>query len=285
LSAAVVGAAPETPTPAAPEKPPELTSVSGRFVQEDFAPVSGGVVYFLFQERLKEIPHEDAMAKVRAMSEVAAEVDKDGSFTLEMKPGNFAIVYDQQAKFSEEAAKPGPDSMAVVRKLTREQVDGKIAAIRENAQKGLPIADGKIGDAFIIENRLIRPPISDFGEMALSVDHSVAVIAVKEDGELVDFPVLLKLRGKNGDIYEAHTPSMASPGKFVFQDVQPQRYDVFAIGVRPKPGAGDDATTPTLENSAFESDGTPMEHKVTVIPGKPGEQEEPPPPPVPAEKK
>ncbi len=100
--------------------------------------------------------------------------------------------------------------------------------------------------------------------MPLGVDQSVTVQAVKENGEVVDFPVMLKLRGKNGDICEPHLPTTSSPGRFVFADLIPQRYDVFAIGVKLEPRADAPETTPTLENTAFEFDGTPLEHKVTV---------------------
>lgn len=261
---AQVGQSDQPTTSTGPQKPPELTVVSGRFVRDDYTTIGGGVVYFIFQDRLKELPHENTMEKVRAMAETAAEVDAEGNFYLEMKPGNFAFVYDPQAKFSEEVAKPGPKSMEKLRKRTKEQLDAVVKAIVENAKKGLPIRDGKIGDCYIIENRFVRPPISDFGIMPLGVDQSVTVQAVKENGEVVDFPVMLKLRGKNGDICEPHLPTTSSPGRFVFADLIPQRYDVFAIGVKLEPRADAPETTPTLENTAFEFDGTPLEHKVTV---------------------
>ncbi|MGC8842294.1 MAG: hypothetical protein ACP5QZ_12695, partial [Candidatus Sumerlaeaceae bacterium] len=130
--------------------------------------------------------------------------------------------------------------------------------------KGLPIENGRIGTAYVVENRFVRPPAVDFGEMPLGVDQSATIIAVKENGEIVDFPVMLKLRGKNGDIYEPHTPTLNSPGRFVFCDLEPQRYDVFAIGVRMAPKEDAPVTTPTLENTAFEFEGVPIEHKVTV---------------------
>ncbi len=246
------------------KKAPELTVVGGRFVRDDFTTIGGGVVYFVFQERLKELPHENPLAKAKAMAETAAEVDEEGNFYLEMKPGNFALIYDPNEKFSPEKAQPGPESMEKLRKRTPEQVKALVDAIRENAAKGLPIKDGRLGDAYVIENRFVRPPVVDFGEMPLGVDQSVTVIAVKENGEIVDFPVMLKLRGKNGDVYEPHTPTLNTPGQFVFCDVEPQRYDVFAIGVRMAPKADAPITTPTLENAAFEFEGVPMEHKVTV---------------------
>ncbi len=246
------------------KKAPELTIVGGRFVRDDYTTIGGGVVYFIFQERLKELPHENTMEKVRAMAETAAEVDEEGRFYLEMKPGNFALVYDPTAKFRPEMANPGPESMEKLRKRTPEQVKALIDVIRENAAKGLPIQNGRIGDAYIIENRFVRPPAVDFGDMPLGVDQSATVIAVKENGEIVDFPVMLKLRGKNGDIYEPHTPTLNSPGRFVFCDLEPQRYDVFAIGVRLAPKEDAPITTPTLENTAFEFEGVPIEHKVTV---------------------
>ncbi|MGB9692655.1 MAG: hypothetical protein ACPL7D_10875, partial [Candidatus Sumerlaeaceae bacterium] len=240
------------------KKPPELTIVGGRFVRDDFTTIGGGVVYFIFQERLKELPHENTMEKVRAMAETAAEVDAEGNFYLEMKPGNFALVYDPNAQFKPEMADPGPESMEKLRKRTPEQVKALIDVIRENAAKGLPIENGRIGTAYVVENRFVRPPAVDFGEMPLGVDQSATIIAVKENGEIVDFPVMLKLRGKNGDIYEPHTPTLNSPGRFVFCDLEPQRYDVFAIGVRMAPKEDAPVTTPTLENTAFEFEGVPI---------------------------
>jgi hypothetical protein len=253
-----------TPTQSTPQKPPELTVVGGRFVKDDFTTIGGGTVYFIFQERLKELPHENTLEKVRAMAEAAAEVDAEGNFYLEMKPGNFAIVYDPNTPFKPEMAAPGPESMEKLRKRTPEQIKQVVAAIRENAAKGLPIKDGRIGDAYIIENRFVRPPVVDFGEMPLGVDQSAKVIAVKENGEVVDFPVMLKLRGKNGDIYLPHTPTINTPGEFVFCDLEPQRYDVFAVGVKMAPREDAPVTTPTLENTAFEFEGEPLVHKVTV---------------------
>lgn len=260
-----------SPSPRAAEaakKPPELTLVTGRFVRDDYTTIGGGVVYFVFQERLKELPHENTLAKVRAMAETAAPVDAEGRFSLEMKPGNFAIVYDPTATFSPELAQPGPESMEKLRKRTAEQVKAVVDAIRENAALGLPIVEGKIEGAYVVENRFVRPPAVDFGEMPLGVDQSAKVIAVKENGEIVDFPVMLKLRGKNGDIYEPHLPTKSSPGQFVFCDLEPQRYDVFALGVRLAPDPNAPITTPTLENTAFEFEGVPLEHKVIVkLPG------------------
>jgi len=269
LASSVLGdqakqAAPDKASSSGPQKPPELTIVTGRFVQDDFTTVGGGTVFFIFQDRLKELPHENTLAKVRAMAETAAEVDAEGNFYLELKPGNFAFVYDPNTSFTEELAKPGPESMEVLRKRTPEQLKALVNVIRENAAKGLPIKDGKIGDAYIVENRFVRPPVSDFGEMPLGADQSATVVAVKENGEVVDFPVMLKLRGKNGDVYEPHTPTLSTPGEFVFCDLEPQRYDVFAIGVRMAPAEDAPITTPTLENTAFEFEGTPLVHKVTV---------------------
>lgn len=246
------------------QKPPELTVVGGRFVRDDFTTIGGGTVYFIFQERLKELPHDNTLAKVRAMAEVAAEVDAEGNFYLEMKPGNFALVYDPNTPFQPEMAQPGPESMERLRKRTPEQIKQLVATIRENAAKGLPIKEGRIGDAYVIENRFVRPPLVDFGEMPLGVDQSAKVIAVKEDGQVVDFPVLLKLRGKNGDVYLAHPPTLNTPGEFLFRDLEPQRYDVFAEGVRLAPSDDAPITTPTLENTAFEFEGEPLVHKVTV---------------------
>jgi hypothetical protein len=247
-----------------PKKPPELTIVGGRFVRDDYTTIGGGVVYFIFQERLKELPHENTLAKAKAMAETAAEVDADGNFYLEMKPGNFAMIYDPNAKFTDDLAQPGPESMEKLRKRTPEQVKALVDTIRENAAKGLPIQDGRIEDAYVIENRFVRPPAVDFGEMPLGVDQSATVLAVKEDGSPVDFPVMLKLRGKNGDVYEPHTPTLETPGQFIFCDLEAQRYDVFAIGVRTAPSADAPVTTPTLENTAFEFEGVPLDHKVTV---------------------
>lgn len=272
--AAWAGAAPEeTPKDDNAKPPPELTDVSGHIVQADSSNTTGGVAYFIFQRRLMEIPQADPMAKVRAMAEVAVALDKDGSFTLSMAPGNYALVFDPDAAPTGDELKPGPDSFAVSKKLTPDQQKARIEVIKENGQKGLPIKDGKIGNGFIIENRIVRPPVTEFGDMQLGADHSVTVIAQTAEEKAVDFPVLLKLRGKNGDIYEAHPPSVSEPGKFVFHDVFPQEYEVFAIGQKPKPGAGDDVTTPSLKNSAFLFEGTPKDVKVTVVPRTKAESE------------
>ena len=261
------------------EPPPELTEVNGRLMVDEDTGSTGGVIYFVFQSRLMEIPHADPMEKVTAMSETAVAVDEDGSFTLNMAPGTYAMVYDPEATFSEDLAKPGPDSIGAQKRRT---VD--IETIKENAQKGLPIKDGRLGTAYVIENRSIRPPIVSFGEMDLGVDHSARVLAMGGDGKPIDFPAMLRLRGMNGDIYFSQPLSVSDPGVYKFSDLIPQRYDVFALATKPKPGSGDEATTPSIENGAFMFEGDPIEHKVTVRPYKPGDDDMPPPPDPPAKK-
>lgn len=249
-------------TDASENEAPEITVVSGQLLRPDSTPASGGVVYFLFQNRLNEIPHADSTAKITAMSEVAAAVDTEGSFTLKMKPGNFAMVYDPSA--TEVPSEPGAESMAVMKRATREQVQGRIAAIKENAAKGLPIQNGKLGEMFVVENRYIRPPISNFGEISLQSNSAVTVKAVDENGELIGFPATLRLRGKNGDIMEPHTPSVSTRAQYSFHDLMPQSYQVFALGSMPRPGAGDEVTTPTVSNDQFLFAGDPVVQEVVV---------------------
>lgn len=243
---------------------PEITSVSGQLITADGKPASGGVVYFIFQGRLNEIPHINPLDKVRAMVEEAVAVDSEGSFSLKMKPGNFAMVYDPAA--TEAPAEPGPESMAVIKRLSPEQVQARIAAIKENAAKGLPIKNGKLGDAFVIENRYIRPPVSDFGELQLQSNAVATIKAVTETGEPINFPATLRLRGKNGDIMEPHTPSISTRAQYAFHDIMPQSYQVFALGTLPRPGAGDEITTPIVTNDQFIFTGDPLTHEVIVEP-------------------
>lgn len=244
------------------DEAPEMTQVTGQLLQSSGAPVSGGVVYFVFQNRLNEIPHTNPLDKIKAMTEIAATVDSQGTFTLKMKPGNFAMVYDPSG--TDAPSEPGPESMASLQRLTPEQVQARIAAIKENAAKGLPIENGKIGDAFVIENRFVRPPVTDFGELPLQNSASVTVKALDGNGELINFPATLRLRGKNGDIMEPHTPSISKRALYEFHDLMPQSYEVFALGTRPRPGAGDEITTPTINNSQLIFAGDAMEHEVVV---------------------
>jgi len=241
---------------------PETTEVSGHLVLPDGKSAADGVVYFVFQNRLNEVPHTDSVDKIKNMVEAAAEVDEEGSFTLKMKPGNFAMLYDPAAV--EAPSQPGPESMSVVRKLSRDQVQSRIAAIKENAMQGLPISDGKIGDAYIVENRFVRPPISNFGDIQLQNDGVVTVKAVDDKGEPINFPATLRLRGKNGDIMEPHTPSVSKRAQYSFHDIMPQSYQVFALGTLPRPGAGDELTTPTVSNDQFVYTGEPLDHEVVV---------------------
>jgi hypothetical protein len=261
------------------QPPPELTEVSGRLMVNEDTGSTGGVVYFVFQSRLMEVPHENSMEKVKAMAETAVAIDADGSFTLKMSPGTYAMVYDRSAAPSEDISKPGPESITAMKKRTP-----NMEAIKENAEKGLPIKSGRLGDGYVIENRSVRPPIVGFGEMVLGEDHSARVLAVDGDGKPIEFPAVLRLRGMNGDIYLSHPRSVSDPGIYQFSDLIPQRYDVFALATKPKPGSGDEATTPSIENGAFMFEGDPIEHKVTVRPYKPGD-DAPPPPPEPAAKK
>lgn len=247
------------------ENAPEVTTVSGQLVNADGTPVSGGVAYFVFQGRLNEIPHTNPLDKVMAMTEKAVAVDTEGSFTLRIKPGNFAMVYSPAA--TEVPAEPGPESMAAMRRLSPEQVQARIAAIKENAAKGLPIKNGKLGEAFVIENRFVRPPISDFGELQLQSNAVATVKALDENDEPINFPATLRLRGKNGDIMEPHTPSINTRAQYSFHDIMPQSYQVFALGTLPRPGAGDEVTTPVVTNDQFVFTGEPLTHEVVVEPG------------------
>lgn len=244
------------------EQAPEVTDVSGHLIKADGSSVAGGVIYFVFQGRLNEIPHTNPLEKVKAMAEEAVSVDAGGSFTLNMKPGNFAMIYDPNA--TEVPADPGPESMSVMKRLTKEQVQGRIAAIKENAVKGLPIQNGKLGDAFVIENRFIRPPISNFGDLQLQNNAVVTITAVDDKGELITFPATLRLRGKNGDIMEPHTPSISKRAQYSFHDLMPQSYQVFALGSLPRPGAGDEITTPTISNDQFVFTDESLTHEVVV---------------------
>ncbi len=246
---------------------PEITTVAGQLVGSEGTPASGGVLYFIFQNRLNEIPHANPLDKVRAMAEDAVAVDSQGSFTLKLKPGNFAMVYDPTA--TEVPAEPGPESMAVMKKVTRESVQARIAAIKENASVGIPIENGKLGEAFVIENRYIRPPISNFGQVQLQNPGIVTVKAVDGNGELINFPATLRLRGKNGDIMEPHTPSVSTRAQYTFHDLMPQSYQVFALGTLPAPGAGDQVTTPVIENDQFIYTGDVLSHEVVVEQPKP----------------
>lgn len=265
-------------------EPPELTTVTGYLMQDENTTASGGLAYFIFQSRLNEIPHENPMEKVNAMAEKVVPVTEEGRVEARMAPGNYALIYEPQAD-NEQVPGPGPESMAVAKRMSREQMQRRIEAIKQNAQQGLPVVDGKLGDSFVIENRFVRPPIVDFGAMVVQSDDVVQITANKEDGGVIDFPVALRLRGKNGDILEPHTPSVSEQGVYTFYDVFPQSYQVFALGTKPKPGMGDDITTPTVENDTLVFDGTAVEHTVIVKPGKPGgsaNQDAPPPTPPPA---
>lgn len=255
--------------------PPEMTSVSGRLML-DGKGVTGGVAYFVYEKRLSELPQENPMEKIRAMAETAVAVDQEGSFTLNMAPGNYALVYDPKATASANELKPGTESFAMSKRPTREQVKARIEAIKKNVEVGLPIKQGKIGDAYVVENRVVRPPVTEFGETDLGADHSVTVLAEGTDGKLVDYPVSLHLRGRNGDVFEPHPPSRSESGKFVFENVFPQEYEVYATATKPKPGSGDTATTPTIKNGAFTFEGTPKEVKVTVGPASQDSDEAPP---------
>lgn len=262
--------------------PPELTTVTGHLVGPAEQKVGGGIAYFFFQNRLMELPHENPMEKVKAMSEKTVAVDQDGSFTVSMAPGNYTMVYDPTADNSEIPG-PGPESMAVAKRMSREQIDARIAAIRENAEKGLPIQDGKLGEAYVVENRYVRPPLIDFGNIQLQDDNIVVINARDDKAEPIKFPAALRLRGRNGDIMEPHSPSVSEAGRYAFYDLFPQTYQVFALGTRPRPGTGDDITTPTIKDDSFVFDGTPLEHQVVVVPGRPGDNgaaAAPPPPPA-----
>ncbi len=265
LALASLGAAQTAAKPAAtPAKPPELTKVSGRLMLEKDVPTTGGTVFFVFQKRISEIPADGSLERVREMAEAVAGVDKEGSFTLEMAPGNFLLVYDPFTDPTPEVLKPGPDSQAVVKKLTREQIQKRIDLMKQTNEKGLAVVDGALPGGFVIENRLVRPPITEFGDMILGEINTVKVTAKDQAGKPIDFPADLKLRGKNGDIYESHPTSLLEPGVYLFADVAPQRYDVIGRPTKPEPGAGEQMYMPLVKDAAFIYEGKPLEHSVVV---------------------
>lgn len=241
---------------------PEMTAVSGHLVLSDGSSASGGALYFVFQNRLNEIPHTNPLEKVRAMAEETAVIDDEGSFSLVMKPGNFAMVYDPEE--TDPQAGPGPESMAVMQKFSPDQVQARIAAIKENAAKGLPIENGRIGRGYIVENRFVRPPIANFGDIQLQDNAVATILAVDANGEPINFPATLRLRGKNGDILEPHTPSISTRATYTFHDLEPQSYQVFALGSLPRPGGGDEITTPTVSNDQFVFADESITHEVLV---------------------
>lgn len=247
-----------------PSKPPELTEVSGRLMLEKDIPTTGGVAYFVFQKRIVEIPLENSMAKIHDLAEAAVEIDQEGSFTLEMAPGNYLLVYDPFTQPTAENLKPGAESMAVARKVTKEQIMARVDVIKENVQKGLAVADNAVPGGFVIENRFIRPPVTSFGEMTLGATRKVVLTLKGKDGQIVDFPANIKLRGKNGDIYEAHPPSVSDPGKYVFYDVFPQRVEVFGLETMPEPGSEEKPYIPVIEDAAFIFNGETMEKDIVV---------------------
>ena len=149
-----------------PAKPPELTVVSGRLLLDKDLPTTGGLAYFVFQRRISEIPVDGAMERAREMAEAVVAVDKEGSFSLEMAPGNYLLIYDPFPPANTDMG-PGPDSQAVAQKLTKAQIDKRIELIKRTAQEGLGIVDGAIPGGFVIENRFIKPPVTEFGEMVL----------------------------------------------------------------------------------------------------------------------
>ena len=247
-----------------PAKPPELTVVSGRLLLDKDLPTTGGLAYFVFQRRISEIPVDGAMARAREMAEAVVAVDKEGSFSLEMAPGNYLLIYDPFPPANSDMG-PGPDSQAVAQKLTKAQIDKRIELIKRTAQEGLGIVDGAIPGGFVIENRLIKPPVTEFGEMVLGDVNRVTVKALAEDDKPLPYPAPLKLRGKNGEIYEPHPPSVTEPGEYVFHDVFPQRYDVFGDATKPPPGMGDKPYIPVISDGAFVFEGETMDVTVKVV--------------------
>ncbi len=250
-------------------EPPEKTAVSGRLMVEEKKGAPAGTAYFVFQRRLLEIPQEGAAEALRTMAESAVAVDEEGSFTLKMSPGNYLLVYEPGAGLDPKTLAPGEQSFARQQKLSPDQVKERIARIQDNAQKGLPIQKGKIGEAYVVENRYVRPPITDFGEIPLADPDHVTVMVEDEEGKAADFPVALRLRGKSGDIYEPHPPTVSEKGKFTFHDLFPQSYQVFGLPTKPAPGQGDEATTPSVMNADFLFTGVPMKWTVKVNPRPP----------------
>lgn len=249
--------------------PPELTVVSGRILEAEDKPVSGGVAWWIFQSRIRELPQTGALDYVKRVAEYAAAVKEDGSFEKLIAPGNYVLVYEAGAPASAADSAPGPESMAKTQgPVDREVIQKRIAAMRENAQKGTAIKDGKLEGAYVLENRLVRPPITQLGDMILGEDDSLTVEATDADGKPLEVPAILRLRGKNGDILEPHPVTAANPSTFVFRGLIPQEYAVFATAAQPAPGTDEKSTTPTIENGQVLFEGDPIRHVVTVKPGE-----------------
>ncbi len=255
-----------------PGKPPELTQVSGRLLLEADVPTTGGVAYFVFQRRISEIPTDGAMARVREMAEAAVAIDKGGSFSLEMAPGNYLMVYDP---FETETSnlKPGSDSQSVAKKLTKEQIDKRVALMKRSAEQGLAVTNGALPGGFVIENRIIKPPITEFGEMILGAVNRVTVKALAEDGAPLPYPAVIKLRGKNGEIYEAHPPAVSELGTYVYHDVFTQRYDAFGEPTKPAPDSGDKPYVPIVNDGSFVFEGGEKDVTVKIVREEVSEEE------------
>ena len=247
-----------------PGKPPELTQVSGRLLLEQDIPTTGGVVYFVFQRRISEIPTDGAMERVKEMAEAAVAIDKGGSFSLEMAPGNYLLVYDPFETQTTDL-KPGSDSQAVAKKLTKEQIDKRVALMKQSAEKGLAVGNGALPGGFVIENRIIKPPVTEFGEMVLGAVNRVTLKALAEDGKPLPYPAAIKLRGKNGEIYEPHPPAVSELGTYVYHDVFTQRYDAFGEATKPPPDSGDKPYVPNVSEGSFVFEGGEKEVTVKVV--------------------
>jgi len=204
------------------------------------------------------------MARVKEMAEAAVAIDKGGSFSLEMAPGNYLLVYDPFENVTSDL-KPGADSQAVAKKLTKEQIDKRVALMKRSAEQGLAVVNGALPGGFVIENRIIKPPVSEFGEMILGAVNRVTVKALAEDGKPLPYPAIIKLRGKNGEIYESHPPTVSELGTYVYHDVFTQRYDAFGEPTKPAPDSGDKPYVPIVDDGSFVFEGGEKEVTVKIV--------------------
>lgn len=221
--------------PAEMAEAPEWTTVTATLsgLPEDAEP--GGVVFFLPQRRLIEIPAgKGALDAVAERSEGSAPVSPKGRVELRLPPGNYILTWDPNASSNERGVitspaasdpakslgtlgKPGPLSLQLAEQGStgRDQVAARrLAAIREVSESGRPTVlrgnelnlEGNTADilpVFVVFNRFVRPPLVDLGTWTADApDKGTVIIRLTEKDGSPMLQGTMRIRGHNGDMLE-----------------------------------------------------------------------------------
>jgi hypothetical protein len=205
----------------------------------------GGVVFFLLQRRLLEIPPGPmALDAIASRCEASAAVSTTGIIEARLPPGNFLMVWDPNAQADDQGritsprasspsqpianlGQPGPESLqsaptdeagkARVSRQRREAIAHAGQSEQPTVVQGNRLNTGNQGTdrlpVFVAFNRFLRPPAVDLGTWSASEANTslIRITLLDADGSPTTRGTL-RIRGHNGDMLEPLPLSRVASG-------------------------------------------------------------------------